>query len=441
MTDRVRFHSYGWNLNTRLEPTSFVAPAICRHLTYQDLCYYSRLFFKTVDPIYHVLDEESFYQRCAQYWTTTERDYPDDLEAVVSGVVALGSFFCENPSSVEGQLVEHAKQMLDMGCAYAPGRLSLMQTAGWFLRTLYLRLTTRPHLAWYASCSTMHVAEAMALHTDLRDVEIVSKDENPQVFECTASRTCLFECATFLNSLISAEYGRSRVILQGARDLELHSTSKLKRLSAILHSVESAQMLDRRLELLSAIQELPSEHSIFTLLKTDVAIHLFRKHLSLRQEDFTLREQQVLLSIIRTSLSEVQRILPSQNPWWNILSTPFQSLLVLLAMDSDQSISLVEEAMSVLRAVFNTFPTYLAGEVLQTAKILIEALEHRKLKQAKQLSKAFDEGMETSGTSSGSNTFASTTGLDQDIDHASAVFADWAEGDMSWSWLPTSNFT
>ena len=64
MTDRVRFHSYGWNLNTRLEPTSFVAPAICRHLTYQDLCYYSRIFFKTVDPIYHVLDEELFFQKC-----------------------------------------------------------------------------------------------------------------------------------------------------------------------------------------------------------------------------------------------------------------------------------------------------------------------------------------------------------------------------------------
>ena len=200
-------------------------------------------------------------------------------------------------------------------------------------------------------------------------------------------------------------------------------------------------MLDRRLELLSSIQELPSEPSIFTLLKTDVAIHLFRKHLSLHQENFTLREQQILLSIIRASLSEVQRILPSHTPWWNILSTPFQSLLVLLAMDSDESLPLVEENMSVLRAVFDTFPTYLAGEVLQTARILIQALEHRKLKQAKQLSKAFGEEMETPGTSSGSNTFASTTEHDQGVDHASAVFANWAEGDMSWSWLPTSNFS
>ena len=235
--------------------------------------------------------------------------------------------------------------------------------------------------------------------------------------------------------------GRSRVILQGATDAELHPTSKLTRLGAILHSVESVQMLDTRFELLFSIQELLSEHSIFTLLKTDVAIHLFRKHLSLRQEDLTLREQQILLSIIRTSLSEVQRILPSQAPWWNILSTPFQSLLVLLAMDSDESLSLVEETMSVLRAVFNTFPTYLAGEVLQTARILIQALEHRKLKQAKQLSKAFGEELETPGTLSGSNAFASMTELDQETDHASAVFTNWAEGDMSWSWLPTSNFT
>lgn len=435
LSKNIRFHSYGWNVNTRLEPTAFLAPAICRLLTFHDLSFYSGVFFDVVDPIYHFLDQKRLLEQCTRYWTR-EEDALEDIETIVSGVVALGSFFSETPLPVEHQLVEHAKQVLDIGCAYAPGRMSLNQTAGWILRTLYLRLTTRPHLSWYSSCSTMHVAEAMGLHVDLRNVEIVSKDSSQATPECTSSRADLFECAVFLNWIISAEYGRSRVILQDATQPISPPTSKLMKLSNIMLRIESTLTVEDRLDILSSLSKLPDEPSIFALLKTDVTIHLFRRHLHPYQEKTDVRESALLLSIIKTGLAATRLHAPLRKPWWNVLSTPFQSLMVLLTVDSDESLTMIEETMSVLGLVYNTFPTHLAAEVLQTAQTLVQGLEKRKIRQAKILSKAYSTTQSTVETPTYSN---SSAGFGPTADQAEAVFENWLTGDMSWSWPPAGN--
>ncbi len=307
----------GRNVNTRLEPTAFIAPAVCRLLTFQDLSFYSHIFFELVDPIYHFIDQQKFLDQCAQYWTA-KKDLLQDIEAVVCGVVALGSFFADKPSPVESSLVEHAKQVLDIGCAYAPGRVSLTQIAGWALRTLYLRLTTRPHLSWYSSCSTMHVAEAIGLHVNLEDVEIITGDSTEFIPELTSSRSDLFECAVFINMIISAEYGRSRVILQGGTEPKFESTSKLAKLTAIMVRIESSLTQEARMNILSTLQDLPGEPMIFILLKTDVTIHLFRRHLHLYQDTLGLPESTILLSIIKTGLSAIRSLVPQRQAWWNV---------------------------------------------------------------------------------------------------------------------------
>lgn len=429
----LRFHSYGWNVNTRLEPAAFLAPAVCRLLTFHDLHLYSRVFFDVVDPIYHFIDQQKFLDQCSQYWATENQNL-GDIEAVVSGVVALGSFFSEIPSPVESSLIEHAKQILDLGCAYAPGRISLNQVAGWILRTLYLRLTTRPHLCWYASCSTMHVVEAMGLHVDLRDVDVVTRDSDQSLPECTSTRSGLFECALFLNSIISAEYGRSRVILQDATEPSHDSDSQLMRLSAILLCIEVRLTQDARLELLSCLHSLPAESPVFALLKTDVTIHLFRRHLYPHQENISLHESRILLSILEEGLHAARELVPLRRPWWNVISTPFQSLMVILAIDTDESLSRAGATMSVLGLVYSNFPTHLAAEVVQTARMLIQGLEKRKVRQARMLSKAYGET-----SSLLENQASPTAGAGRMMEHAEAVFENWLTGDMNWHWLPTGN--
>lgn len=423
------------NLNTRLEPTAFVAPAVCRLLTFQDLSFYSRIFFQVVDPVYHFLDQQRFVEQCAQYWTN-EKETLADLEAVVCGVVALGSFFADSPAAVESSLIEHAKQILDIGCAYAPGRVSLTQIAGWILRSLYLRLTTRPHLSWFSSCSTMHIAEAMGLHVNLQDADLISRESGNVASEVTTSRADLLGCAVFLNMLISAEYGRSRVILQDATEPTSSSKSKLMDLCDIMIGLESTLTQESRTKILTRLASLPLEPSIFGLLKTDVTIHLFRRHLHSYQEKLNSEEAAILLSIIKAGLSAARTLVPQRQAWWNVLSTPFQSLMTLLAIDTDESLSMIEDTISVLGLVYNTFPTHLAGEVLQTAQLLIQGLEKRKIRQAQMLSKAYSDTQSTINTPSCSN---SSTGPAQAVDQAEAVFDNWLTGDLSWNWLAASS--
>ncbi|KIW15385.1 hypothetical protein PV08_05431 [Exophiala spinifera] len=436
LATHIRFHSYGWNLNTRLEPTAFVAPAVCRLLTFQDLSFYSRIFFQVVDPVYHFLDQQRFVEQCAQYWTS-ENETPTDLGAVVCGVVALGSFFAESPAAVESSLIEHAKQILDIGCAYAPGRVSLTQIAGWILRTLYLRLTTRPHLSWFSSCSTMHIAEAMGLHVNLQDADLINKESGNAASEVTTSRADLLGCAVFLNMLISAEYGRSRVILQDATaEPTSPSRSKLMDLCDIMARLESTLTQEARTKIVTRLAGLPLEPPIFGLLKTDVTIHLFRRHLHSYQEKLNYDEAALLLSIIKAGLSAARVLIPQRQAWWNVLSTPFQSLMTLLAIDTDESLSMIEDTISVLSLVYNTFPAHLAGEVLQTAQLLIRGLEKRKIKQARMLSKACSDTQSTFDTPSCSN---SSSGPAQAVDQAEAVFDNWLTGDVSWNWLATDS--
>ncbi|OJJ46059.1 hypothetical protein ASPZODRAFT_133025 [Penicilliopsis zonata CBS 506.65] len=467
----LRLHSFGWNINTRPELLApAVVPVVCRLLDVHTLSTYSQVFFDVVDPVYHFLDRARYLERCAAYWAEPPRVL-EDFEALVAGVVVLGSFFADTPVAVEAELVEHAKQVLDLGCAYAPGRLSLDQAAAWIARTLYLRLATRPHLAWYASCSAMHVVEAMGLHVDLRTVDVAGRGDSSVAAlttpEFVAARRNLFECASFLNAIISADYGRSRVVLQdsittttttttaaaaaaavattavlGSSGLAAAADRPMSKLTALLLRLERDLPRGARLEILESIYSLPSEPAVFALLKTDVAIHLFRRHVHIDQERLSGAESALMLTILKAGLAQTRGLLPSHQAWWNLLFTPFQALMVLLAIDSTESLELLSETMSLLDAVSHAFPCFLAGEVLQTAQTLAKGLEKRKKKQAKLLSTASNWTFSSPpppSSSSAQNHQATDPDLPDGSTpasvhpgHAEALLDSWFGGGVDW---------
>ncbi|RFU23848.1 hypothetical protein B7463_g12487, partial [Scytalidium lignicola] len=397
LQEDLKFHSYGWNLGIRPEPQKAVAPAVRDHLTFQDLTFYSRIYFDVVDPVYHFVYRARFFDRCAKYWLA-EKPELDDIEALISGVVALGSFFAAVPSPAESQLVEHTKTILDTGCAYAPARLSMDQAAAWILRTLYLRLTTRPHLSWYASCTAVHVVEAMGLHVDLETVDLAGDDSMETLTsDFISSRRSIVECAVFLNAVISAEYGRSRISLstldfQRQSEEKINSNSSLWNLTRLLVLAEGELNLEERVEILTSIHNLPEENPLFVLLKTDVAIHMCRMQINVnaKHERPSGLEAQAVLTIIRASFAALRQLLVNRQPWWNLISTPFQSAMILMAIESSESLDLVVECMSILILIYETFKTHFILEVIQTTKYLIEGLEKRKLHQISSLRKAME---------------------------------------------------
>ena len=433
LQDDLKFHSYGWNLSIRPEPQTSVAPTVRRYLTFQDLSLYGQIYFDIVDPVYHFVDRARFSDRCAKYWLAENVEL-DDIEALIAGVVALGSFFAVERSPAESQLVEHAKEVLDIGCAYAPARLSMDQAAGWVLRTLYLRLTSRPHLSWYASCATVHVVEAMGLHVDLEAVDLAGDDSTTFATDFITSRRLIFECATFLNAMISAEYGRSRVHLPGLElagendnnNINLHTA--LGRLTKLLILIETDLLPGMRKDILSSICDLPDEPPLFVLLKADVAIHMYRKQINTKHEKPSSFQIQAMLSIVKPALSAARHLLSSRQAWWNLLSTPFQSLMILMAIDSNGSLDLVSECMTILTAVYEAFKTHSVLEVIQTANCLTEALERRKLQQAGFLRRAVEQGsaLRDSSTTNQGPLIA---------DQAQILIDNWMGGETDWNFM------
>jgi hypothetical protein len=273
----------------------------------------------------------------------------------------------------------------------------------------------------------------MGLHVDLEGVDLAGDDSTALTADFISSRRCIFECATFLNAIISAEYGRSRIPLPGPElssesDDEINSSTTLGKLTKILILIEMDPAPGKRRDILSSICGLPDEPPIFVLLKTDVAIHMYRKQVNVKHENPSSLEIQAMLSIINAALSAVRHLLSSKQPWWNLISTPFQSAMILMAMDSNGSLDLLSECMSVLTAIYETFKTHSVLEVIQTAKCLTEGLERRKLQQAGFLRKA----AELSSVLRDSST---TTQGPLIADQAQIIFDGWMGGETDWNFM------
>lgn len=74
-----------------------------------------------------------------------------------------------------------------------------------------------------------------------------------------------------------------------------------------------------------------------------------------------------------------------RRPWWNVISTPFQSVCVLLSIDSRESLAVVPDAMAALRHVASVYDTSLAREALQTAYDLVRNSKQNKLDEGESL--------------------------------------------------------
>jgi hypothetical protein len=432
----LRFQSYGWNLNVRAEVMSPALSTIRSFLTYQEMARYTRAYFEVVDPCYHFLDQNALLSYATQYWTA-ESDFVDDAESVLAGVAALGSFFSKDPSSNETRAVEHSKLVLDAALGYAPGKSSLSLTAGWILRTLYLRLTTRPALSWYASATTVHVAEANALHVDLSTTEVFNSEPSFPPF--ISARSDVLDAALFLNSMISAEYGRSPVVLQHANFVSATKESQLLGWHHMLTRTESDLSPAARVDMLSSLLSVRDTPPVLGLVAIDIALHIFRCHWNQDPEDMRTRERTLLLSLIRLGFERTRKLLSLGHAWWNVLSTPFQSLMVLLALDGHESLALVDECVSVLRRVHLAYPTHLASEVMLIVTTLLRAMKERKSRQVAMLDGAIgpEPFVNQEEPTLADAPLPST--LEGSGWRSQVMLDDWLALDVSNEWLPSDD--
>ncbi|KAF2165394.1 hypothetical protein M409DRAFT_24244 [Zasmidium cellare ATCC 36951] len=396
----LRPHAYGWNINTRLEPSPPSVSSIRRFLAYQEVALYSQCFFEAVGRSYCFVDAGSFHQRTLQYWTD-DSAISHGLEAMICGVLILGSLFSATGIMAESQLVEHAKLILDNSISCALGRLTLDLACAWVLRTLYLRLTTRPSLAWFASCTSVHVAESLGLHADLDKFH--GRPASIEDSEIRKTRRNILNCAVFLNTLISAEYGRSRLTLElWPSSIDNEDNSVLVTLAQVLRNPSDDD--EDVVATLGSLADLTSEVPHLALLIADVALFLYRKRIHQNNGQLSSSGYKALLSILDGGIGRARESAASQLPWWNVLSTPFQTLLVLIHVNTTESLALVRKAMEALEMVNTAFTSSsLVREALVVAQLIVGTLRERKLQQVDLLPSFDASGDPVTGACNGSS--------------------------------------
>jgi len=163
-----RLHSFAWYLGIRREHPDPLTE-ITSILTWADMQHLAKAYFTTVKPEIGLLDESDFIEQASARLAAPHGD--NEIDAVILGTAALGSFFSPNPHHSEEDFVVHAKKVLDKRSMVRPPTSN--SVFGWILRTLYLRLMSRPHSAWVASSVAMHQVEACGLHKEMQTIAVV----------------------------------------------------------------------------------------------------------------------------------------------------------------------------------------------------------------------------------------------------------------------------
>lgn len=388
MPEPPRLQAYGWNPGTRAEVKAVSQNTICDILSLDDAKRYANIYFKEVHQYFDILDQGMFNERCEDFWISMRRG--TDFEACICGVIALGSYFsCAKsphpspPSPVEAQVVEHGRALLDLSVAYPPALISVKYVVGWILRTLYLRLTTRPHIAWMASCTAVHIAEATGLHREISEFQMKADMPRPITEKEIDHRRRAFWVATSLNQFFASEYGRTQVHVDliGCQPLSAESDDMTARTVSMMQSAPGNELLGRPVELyeeLTKAMALPVKSPLHGTLRADLCFCIYRM---LCSTGTRLPAEQVptLLDVVRVGLNGVTFLCSMNQPWWNVVSMPLHAICVLLSVEDSASLEMIPSALESLKNVTTVYDSYLSREALRTAYALVKgAAEQRR---------------------------------------------------------------
>ena len=376
--DAPRLHSFAWNLGMRNELQT-AHTDITQLVSFEALQRLAKVYFEHVHPIYGFLSREKFVQKAIDRWSNAAA--ADDFDLVCCGVVALGSLFLPEPSHVrEAELMQHSRMTLDSSIKFP----TIDRVAAWILRTLYSRLTTRPHVAWVSSCVTMQLVEVTGIHQDLDTITIVHPPTTPMAEQDAEERRCLFWVARSLNAFMSYEVGLSSVHLPAAtcKPITPNSLNYTHELMTLYLAWEKIQFLESNTaysleDCLGGLQAVELHHDGLLLHQTNLAFCVYRR-LRLRNSNFSKKALDLLVTMGNTGLKASNNMLQLNIPWWHIAMVPFQYVCVLLAIDTRDSLLYVGDAMRTLEAATQRFDTHVMREALITAGLLVRECKKRK---------------------------------------------------------------
>ncbi|KAK6582089.1 hypothetical protein PZA11_005786 [Diplocarpon coronariae] len=383
-----RLHSFAYNCGIRVEGEGISHADLRSIISKDDFRRFADVYFETVHPLFGALGQRQLLENSEQFWNQTVA--ASAFEAVIAGVAALGSFFSARPGYArEAELVQHAKGILE-DQTFQP---TIDHVSAWILRTLYLRSTARPHVAWLASCTTMHIAESTGLHHEVDQLTLTDPHDAQDAARfqgvCESVRE-VFWTAWRNNKMVSLEYGRSCVSLsnitcrlpnRGAPDAHLHAIVELI-------SGDSAEPQDPELSsMLEKAGQIPDSHPFVSMSKADLCMSLYRHHRLLK---LSIDRADVLkiIDIGNRAIAAALKLAEESKFWWNVLCTVFQYVCVLLAIDTADSLSNVANALGVLEKIASLLGTHMGHEAVNTAKVLLRDSMRKKRAEVEMLERA-----------------------------------------------------
>ncbi|CAD6594436.1 MAG: hypothetical protein ASARMPRED_009438, partial [Alectoria sarmentosa] len=413
-----RLHSFAWNLGIRSEPVPNTLD-ITQFTSLDDVLIYSNDYFVVVHPAFDFLDQQEFIRRTSLRWKNIPTEEALNFDAVICGVVALGYFVSQKTDNgIEATLTSFAKERLESITLAKPPTVDLI--AAWILRTIYLRATSRPHASWMASNIMMHLIEASGIQRDLSSIALVypssistNVDQAKSVY-----RRKVFWIGRAINAMFSYEYSRPRIIINRiscARVDNLVSGATRGYLQMAELIPDNSQTCDESSDItqtksmIESLARLTASEVPLSLFCADLAFAAYR-HLRAMRNAVTCTTSTAeptivhLLSIGSGALKAIHDHLPkssppsphsedapSVTPWWSLISIPFHFILILLSLDTPESISQVSRALQTLQAVAAVFNTHLTREAVQNATMLIRLSLNRKERDVKALRDVLSE--------------------------------------------------
>ncbi|MCJ1241189.1 hypothetical protein MMC14_009193 [Varicellaria rhodocarpa] len=417
-----RLHSFAWNLGVRSEPMPNTLD-ITKFISLNDVYLYSSQYFKVVNPVFEILDQQEFLRRASLRYTGNAPEEALNYDAVICGAVALGSF-CSQPSdnSIEASLTAFAKERLEsVGLTKLP---TIDLIAAWILRTIYLRATSRPQASWIASNTLMHLIEASGLHRELSSICIIYPSPNNGNIDQVQIlyRRKLFWIGRAVNAIFSYEYSRPRIITNKISceriDSDVDSaTSDLLRLADLIP--QNTQACDDEMDIsgtkamLESIRGFSTLKAPVSLMATDIAFAAYRHLRPFITPGSPSIEATIshILSIGSAALLTIHEHLSggaaschsmqseSIIPWWSLALIPFHYILILLSLDTQDCLARVSHALQTLQEVASVFNTHLTREAVQNATMLIRLSQSRKEADAQVLRQALNEVGQTKSIS------------------------------------------
>ncbi|KAI9923743.1 hypothetical protein ASPWEDRAFT_45678 [Aspergillus wentii DTO 134E9] len=394
--------SFAYNFGIRPEEASNTHCFLGDLISVEDLGFFSGVYFAVLGPIGDVMDPRIYGQRCQDYYHGSGSNGVA-FAAVAAGVAALGSFLSDKRHPRESDLVQYAKAILD-----DPSSMRLHgidHIVAWGMRVLYLRATTRPSNAWIASCTQMHLCEAIGLHEEENVKKIASISSAAALGHDEDRLRRIFWISWAGHNMLSYEYDLSPVAFRTVTCQPIIAkpnsvADQFVQLIQIIpspnspfqHELQHPSPSEGLFQRLKALDELNFTHPFLVVTKADIAFCFYRRlyQLKIRLPDEII---QLIIDSGNAAIEAAEQQASKGHLFWNVIGSVFQYTCILLAIDTPAASAHLGAAFKGLENLVKAADTGLTREALSMARHLLSLNMAKKRKELAQL-EAVEAGYE-----------------------------------------------